>query len=985
MKKVIKHLKIFLKNLKHLILQNKIDAIIIGFSIFVFIIGWIAIGFLLSLVLVIILDGLLIGANVLRKKTLAENQPKMKPNNLDDTQVFEKIEDKKREMKSMGKSSKKNGKKKKNKVGRIVLMVFLGIAIFLISAFIALMTYIVITAPKFDEENLYHQESSILYDKDGEEITKLGSEKREIISYDQLPEVLIDAIIATEDSRFFQHNGFDLPRFLKASFGQLLGRNSGGASTLTMQVVKNHFTSTESSGIKGIIRKFTDIYMSIFKVEKTYTKQEIIEFYVNSNYLGGSAYGVEQACINYFGKSAKDINLAEAAVIAGLFQAPGTYDPFINPELTAERRSTVLSLMERHGYITEEEREAAESIEIADMLTSEVAPSGNKYQGFIDTVVADVEEVTGYNPYSVSMEIYTTMDRDKQDYLNDIVSGETFTWENDVVDTGIAVVDVNTGELAAVGTGRNNEGERSFNNATMANRQIGSTAKPLYDYGPAIEYEDWSTYSPLVDEPYTYSDGTNIQNWDGTYNGFMTSREALRKSRNIPALKAFQAVDNANIKEFVTNLGLHPEISEDGIIHEAHSIGGYTGESPLDVAAAYAAFANGGYYIKPHSFTKIVYRSSDETYEYKTSKTKAMGEDTAYMVADMLVSTPSYALGAYANVNGLPYGAKTGTSNFSDEAFEKYNLPYGAVNDLWVAGINTEYSITVWYGYQKINSDYVSKWGTAEHMRLFQAVAKGMFTSTKSFTKPSSVVSSKVEVGTVPAQLPSEYTPDSLILTELFKSGTEPTETSTRYSQADNPTNLKASVKGEKVTLTWQAPASANSANNLSSIFTNKSYYNSYLNSTGSVGSLVYNVYLKSSGGLTLLTSTSSTSYTHSPSSSGTYTYVVKSMYSNSSRSESSGAEVSAKVTVATKDISIVLNGSDPMELSVGDTYNDPGIIVMCDGEDVTSDASIDISEDVDTTRPGTYTVTYSVTYNGVSKQAKRQVSVTGDSPDTSE
>lgn len=984
MKKYIKYLKNFCKNLKSIILKNKFQSIMVFINLLIFILFCIKTNILVALLIFIILNALLYGVMFFKNKITSTNNKKSKndikksKNNVkkskdDDIEIFDKIENKKKEMKTM---KKKKKKKKGNKVGRIILLTLLGIGIFLILMFIALMIYIMIKAPKFDEKNLYHQESSILYDNKGEELTKLGSERREIIDYDELPEVLIDAIIATEDSRFFQHNGFDLPRFLKASVGQVLGHNSGGASTLTMQVVKNHFTSTEASGIKGIIRKFTDIYMAIFKVEKKYTKQEIIEFYVNSNYLGGSAYGVEQACINYFGKSAKDINLSEAAVIAGLFQAPGTYDPYINPDLTKERRSTVLYLMEKHGYITEEERKEAEKIEIADMLTSKTSPSDNKYQGFIDTVVADVEEITGYNPYSVSMEIYTTMDREKQDYLNGIVNGETFNWENDAVDTGIAVVDVNTGELAAVGTGRNNTGELSFNNATMANRQIGSTAKPLFDYAPAIEYEDWSTYNLVVDEPYHYSDGNDIQNWDGSYNGLMTAREALRKSRNIPALKAFQAVDNSKIKEFVTSLGLHPEVSSDGTIHEAHSIGGYTGESPLNVAAAYASFANGGYYVKPHSFSKIVYRSSKKTYEYKKSKTKVMGEDTAYMVADMLVSTPSYALGAYANVNGLPYGAKTGTSNFSDDTFEKYNLPYGAVNDLWVAGINTEYSITVWYGYEKINNQYVSKMGTAEHMRLFQAVAKGMFTSNKKFTKPSSVVSSKVEFGTVPAQLPSQYTPDSLILTELFKSGTEPTATSKRYSQADKPTNLKASVKGEEVTLSWQAPASANNSNNLASIFSDKSAYNSFVNNYGAVGDLVYNVYLKSGGGLTLLTTTSKTSFVHTPSESGTYTYVVKAMYSNSAKSESSGAEVSAKVNVAAKEISITLKGSSSITLKVGDTYDDPGIIVMCNGKDVTSSSEINIDDNIDTNTPGTYTVTYTVYYNGASKTATREVVV---------
>ena len=177
--------------------------------------------------------------------------------------------------------------------------------------------------------------------------------------------MLLDAIIATEDSRYFQHNGFDLPRFMKASAGQLLGNSdAGGASTLTMQVVKNNFTSTESSGFAGIVRKFTDIYMSIFKVEKNYTKEEIIEFYVNAPYLGSGSYGVEQASQTFFGKSVKDLSLVEAATIAGLFQAPGAYDPYVYPEKAQERRDQVLSLMERHGYITSEEKEIAEEIHV---------------------------------------------------------------------------------------------------------------------------------------------------------------------------------------------------------------------------------------------------------------------------------------------------------------------------------------------------------------------------------------------------------------------------------------------------------------------------------------------------------------------------------------------------------------------------------------------------------------------------------------------
>ena len=229
--------------------------------------------------------------------------------------------------------------------------------------------YIASHAPTFDPNKLYHQESTIVYDKDGNVIAKLGAENREIIKYNEMSESLINAIVATEDARFFKHNGFDLPRFTVASAKQLLGKSdAGGASTLTMQVVKNHFTSTVDTGIKGIIRKFTDIYMSIFQVEKKYSKEEILEFYANANYLGGGAYGVEQASLNYFGKHAKDLNVAEASLIAGLFNAPNYLDPYNHPDRAEKRRKTVLYLMERHGYITKKEKEEAEKITVEKLL-----------------------------------------------------------------------------------------------------------------------------------------------------------------------------------------------------------------------------------------------------------------------------------------------------------------------------------------------------------------------------------------------------------------------------------------------------------------------------------------------------------------------------------------------------------------------------------------------------------------------------------------
>ena len=242
---------------------------------------------------------------------------------------------KKRKRENIEHKHKRRRKFKWRKLFKILLDIFLLFLLLALIGGIIFAIYIVTNAPKFTPENLFSTESSVVLDKDGNQVAKLGVEKRKNVEYSDLPEVLVDAIIATEDSRYMQHNGFDLPRFAKASMGQVINKllhrgavMAGGGSTLDMQVVKNRYTSNEDSGFEGIKRKFTDIYIAIFKLEKKYSKEEIMEFYVNIPFLGNNAYGVEQACQSYFGKSVSDINLSEAAVIAGLFQAPGTYNPY---------------------------------------------------------------------------------------------------------------------------------------------------------------------------------------------------------------------------------------------------------------------------------------------------------------------------------------------------------------------------------------------------------------------------------------------------------------------------------------------------------------------------------------------------------------------------------------------------------------------------------------------------------------------------------
>ena len=475
-------------------------------------------------------------------------------------------------VKSKKESKKRESNKNKRPIWKRVLTFILIMGIIGVLSVTAFLGYIVLTAPEFSESALLIKDQTVVYDIDGNIIAKLGTQKRESISYDELPQVLIDAIIATEDSRFFQHNGVDLFRFIKATIQQMLGHDdAGGASTLTMQTVKNNFTKKEKvkeGKIEKVVRKFQDVYLAVFKLEKKYSKEEILEMYINDNGLGSSYYGVEEASKYYFGKSASELTLPEAALIAGLFQAPNRHNPYKDIESATSRRTTVLKLMERHGYITEVERKLAEKISVESLLVG-ANSSDNPYQGYIDAVVAEVERLTatadnksGDDPATVPMKIYTTMQKSIQDGVNSVYnSSDSSIWRDEYVQGGVAIIDVETGAIAALGAGRNKTGERQFNYATQAYRQPGSTAKPIFDYGPGIEYNNFSSYQLFVDEPWSYTNGPSIGNWDGGFKGLMTARTALQQSRNIPALKAFQQVGVKNSQKFAYSLGLNVSLN----------------------------------------------------------------------------------------------------------------------------------------------------------------------------------------------------------------------------------------------------------------------------------------------------------------------------------------------------------------------------------------------------------------------------------------
>jgi len=827
-----------------------------------------------------------------------------------------------------------NKKGEKKNLGKSILNICLFGAIIIVSIVLIFALYIVLSSPDFEREELFQTEPTILYDKNGNEFARVGDEDSTIITYDELPDVLIDSLVATEDSRFFQHNGLDLFRFMKTTFKTLLGSDdAGGASTLSMQVIKNTYTQKgqkETSKIQSLIRKFRDIYMAVFKLESNYTKEEIIEFYLNSQWFANSKnintagiMGVERASQYYFGKSAKDINLAEASLMAGMFQNPYRYNPYRNPEGCRNRQRTVLKLLVKHGYITEEQKEAVLEIPISSMLVEQTTSSNTieSNQAFIDYVINEVIDKLKIDPRQSSLKIYTTFDPEVQKVLESVENGEVYEFPDDVIQEGIAVTSTIDGSIVALSGGRGYVAQ-GLNRAADISRQPGSTAKPIMDYAMYIENISQSTYAMFLDEPTTYSNGTKITDYDNGYKGLITMRYALKDSRNIPALLAFKEVyklDPNIIKDFVHSVG----INYGSDLYESASIGGFNGVSPLELSAAYAVFGRGGYYIEPYSYTKIINTLTNDEINNSYSKKQVMEESTAFMINDILIDVYGGK-----TASGAQTGGKTGTTNLDSDTKKKYGLPGGAISDAWIVSYSSSHSIAFWYGYDSLaeqkkaydaGHSFNSNSGGTARRRIMNALASGIHEKNTSFKKPKTVTTASIELETFPPQLCSSYTPSSLCTTEYFVSGTEPTEKSKRFATLDSPTNGSYESNGTAITLKWDSiptPEAINS-NYLTEYFNKyydnyaSKYYNNRISyNYSNIGTLGYEIYLKNNGSENYIGYTNSNSFVYNATTGGEFEFVVKSAYSIFKANKSSGLTIKAK-TIDTNVNNLVEDNSN--------------------------------------------------------------------------
>ncbi|NTM00629.1 PBP1A family penicillin-binding protein [Enterococcus faecium] len=609
--------------------------------------------------------------------------------------------------KNSGKGSgKTSGPHKKG----LFIKILLGILSFFCILFLAgvgLFWYYAKDAPELTDKKLDATVSSKLYTQDGELFEDLGAEKREKISANELPKTLEDAIVSVEDRRFYKHIGVDPIRIIGSALSNFTSGGLQGGSTLTQQLIKLSFFSTSAED-QTLKRKAQEAWMAV-RLEQKKSKQEILTYYVNKVYMSNGLYGMETASEMYFGKKLSELSLPQTALLAGMPQAPSAYDPYVYPDQAKKRRDTVLYTMLQNEKISQTEYDQAVNVPVTDGLQELTQSDDNTkiVDNYVKEVINEVQEKTDKNVYTDGLEIYTNLDLDAQKKLYDIVNTDQYvSYPDDEMQVASTLIDTNTGKVKAQIGGRHIAEDVTLGNnlAVNTSRDFGSTMKPVTDYGPAFEYLKYSTGKTITDAPYNYEGtSTPVGNWDNQYMGTITLRQALYLSRNVPAVKLFNEVGSDKVASFLKNLGI-----EYSTIHQSNAISSNTeeqdgtkyGASSLKMAAAYAAFANGGTYYKPQYVNKIVFQDGTEETCEPDGKT-AMSPETAYMITDILKDTITEGTGTNAQIAGLYQAGKTGTSNYTDDEYAKLGISSGVYPDILFAGYTPNYSISVWTGYNK--------------------------------------------------------------------------------------------------------------------------------------------------------------------------------------------------------------------------------------------------------------------------------------------
>ncbi|WNF25186.1 PBP1A family penicillin-binding protein [Mesobacillus jeotgali] len=537
---------------------------------------------------------------------------------------------------------------------------------------------------------------TIIYDQNDAIASKVAASNIEGVSIEQIPEHLIHAVISTEDQRFYKHDGINYFAIAKAFMQNTLnGEIVAGGSTLTQQLAKNAFLTQE----RTYTRKFKELILTK-KIERKYTKDEIIERYLNQIYFGEGAWGIQSAAQTYFGKDVSDLTLSESAMIAGLIKAPSLLSPFKDMDKSIERRDIVLSLMESEGYINQKELEKAKEQQIV-LQGKKIDDYKGKYPYYVDHIIEEAIKKYGLTENEIlsgGLRIYTEMNPEIQAAVEEVYKDKNMfpdSQSDQLVQSGAVFITPKTGGIAAIVGGRGEHTFRGFNRATQLKRQPGSAMKPLAVYTPALE-QGYDMYDKLEDSPINI-DGYQPMNYDKQFRGEVTMYDAVVNSYNVPPVWLLDKMGMKYGINAVERFGIKLEEKDHKL---GLALGGMNeGVSPLLMAQAFSAFPNKGTMVQAHSIKRIEDAEGNLIGKWNSNATRVTEEKIADKITYMLRGAVQEGTGENARVDGWEIAGKTGTTENPTGNNE-------GTKDHWFVGYSPEIVGAVWMGYDKTDENH---------------------------------------------------------------------------------------------------------------------------------------------------------------------------------------------------------------------------------------------------------------------------------------
>ncbi|MCM8900837.1 PBP1A family penicillin-binding protein [Caldicoprobacter algeriensis] len=647
------------------------------------------------------------------------------------------------------------------------------------------------------------EQSSFIYDMNDDFITSIyGLENRIKVSLSEIPDHVKNAFIAVEDIRFYRHHGFDIKRLFGALFQNIKqGRYAEGASTITQQVVRNAFLTQK----KTIHRKLQEIYLA-YRLERLYSKDQILQMYLNLIYFGKGTYGIEAASRLYFGKSAKDLTVAEAALLAGIPKSPSKYSPFNNMEESLKRKDLVINLMVKYGYLSPKEGEKAKA---EKLVFAKPSPRSYPHRFFMDMVLEEAADILGISEEALLTQgyrIYTTLDRELQKYVEEVYSDDQLfprcPASGIPCESALVILDVPSGEIRTIIGGREYLNgsiiQKGLNRAIQMPKQPGSTIKPLLVYGPAIEYFGYTPATFVLDAETQFGD-YKPSNFGGRYRGWVTVREALADSINVPAVRILKDIGIQNGISFAEKFGI-PFAEQDRYSLPIALGGFYKGVTPIQLARAYAALADNGRYKDYTTIRRIENSYGITVYQSKPVKKQIMSEESAFILNDILRSAVESGTATRLKDLNIPLAAKTGTVELPDTA---QFAGIDGVKDAWIVAYNPQYVITVWMGYDNVDKQHYlppDAVGGKYPAEVAKAIFRYIYQDKKApdFRRPANIIEVKLDAKALKEQrkalLASPLTPPAYVITEYFTPETAPTQQSDYWVPPQAPSDFKVTL-----------------------------------------------------------------------------------------------------------------------------------------------------------------------------------------------